>query len=333
MLTAVFDFDTPIVSAAFVCQYNYTAEDSETGEYLGTCVSQKDFYKQSEDKFNKLNELAEEGKIAPHTYTLRTKDNTSFSKSVSLIDDLDFDIIKRGQKVLKGRVEQILRVLKPDVLHLVIGGKGNFRNDVATIQPYKGNRGDKPLLTQALKDWVATYWEDKVIVSSGEEADDIVSRFGWGAYYKYGANAHKHMVMVHVDKDLNQIPGRHYNPDTGLDYIVTARKATYEFLKSTLLGDKTDNILGLSGLPEGVPKMLGVSRTKKGNVGEKTAEKLLDLGDGPRDWWSIVVWCYKIRWEEKWLEVLTENCRLLYLRRTEDEIYDLGSFLKGIDLL
>ena len=80
-------------------------------------------------------------------------------------------------------------------------------------------------------------------------------------------------IMVSIDKDLQTVEGKHYNPDKGELYEVTADEAHYNHMFQTLCGDSTD---GYKGCP---------------SVGAKTAEKILDVPTG--DMWSEVLATYE----------------------------------------
>ena len=126
-------------------------------------------------------------------------------------------------------------------------GKGNFRYDVAKTIPYKGNRKDskKPKHLEALMHHLERLGAVKV---EGIEADDAVAMdSNKGSYW-----------IVHVDKDLNQLPGWHYNPVKQERYYVSEQEAAKSFWMQMLTGDRVDNIPGLAG------------------IGPKKAEKILE---------------------------------------------------------
>jgi len=54
-------------------------------------------------------------------------------------------------------------------------------------------------------------------------------------------------VIVTIDKDLQQIPGWHYNPDTDELIEVTPEQGVLFHLTQTLTGDRTDGYPGLPG--------------------------------------------------------------------------------------
>lgn len=172
---------------------------------------------------------------------------------------------------------------------LRLTGPTNFRNDVAVSTPYKGGRtSEKPkhflALRQHMIDMGAT-------VSDNEEADDVV-------VYQYIAEPEKY-VMVHVDKDLNQAPGYHYNPVKKEFYEVSESDAVRAFYTQVLVGDRVDNIVCISG------------------VGPAKALKIIAGFTSAEDLFSAVSGAYLAAGLTP--ERLIENARLLWLRRVKGE--------------
>ena len=132
-------------------------------------------------------------------------------------------------------------------LEIYLTGSGNFRDELATIKVYKGNRSEahKPHWYTEIQDYMTTVWKANIV--DGIEADDILADL-----------QSDETCIVSTDKDLDQVPGWHYNWVNKDLYYVSVPSATHMLYKQILMGDSTDNI-------EGIPK-----------VGEKTAEKLLD---------------------------------------------------------
>jgi hypothetical protein len=119
-------------------------------------------------------------------------------------------------------------------------GRGNFRNDIAVTAPYKGQRvADKPIHYQALRDHLVNSWGFEVV--QGIEADDAV---GIAAY----AVPEDQSIMVHIDKDLNQFRGWHYNYRKKEKYYVSEFEGLTAFYTQILTGDRIDNIVGLKGI-------------------------------------------------------------------------------------
>ena len=116
-------------------------------------------------------------------------------------------------------------------------GTGNFRREIAPS--YKANRPDnRPAHWQAVREFLVT--QHKAQICNGYEADDEMGI----QQDKIGGTT----VICSIDKDLLQIPGKHYNfvkkvfqevtPDEGLKFL---------YLQS-LIGDRSDNIVGVPGI-------------------------------------------------------------------------------------
>lgn len=171
-------------------------------------------------------------------------------------------------------------------------GKGNFRDELAVTAPYKGQRiSEKPVHFQALKCHLVTSWGFTVV--KGIEADDAV---GIAAY----ALPEDETIMVHIDKDLNQFRGWHYNYRKQQKYYVSEFEGLVAFYTQILTGDRIDNIIGLKG------------------IGPVKAKKILADCTNETDLYKAVLKAYD--GDEK--RVL-ENGQLLWLQRKEHELWQL----------
>jgi len=172
---------------------------------------------------------------------------------------------------------------------LRLTGPTNFRNDVAVSTPYKGGRtSEKPKHFHALRQHMV---DMGATISDNEEADDVV-------VYQYAAEPEKY-TMVHVDKDLNQAPGYHYNPVKKEFYEVSESEGLRSFYTQLLVGDRVDNIVCINGVgPAKAAKIIGSAAD---------AEALFDR----------VLSAYTSAGLA--LDRLIENGRLLWLRRVKDE--------------
>ncbi len=191
-------------------------------------------------------------------------------------------------RTMAGFLEDLLLIDLPEVqtweLHLT--GKGNFRDDYAVTLPYKGNRKgtEKPTHYKLLRDYLELSW--RATVSHGIEADDMLAM-----RQTYLGD---HSVIVTLDKDLDQVPGWHYNFAKKNLYYLDQQEADFRFYKQFLTGDTVDNIQGVHG------------------IGPKKAEKLLE-GLTAAEMWEVVV-------EHLGYDRAIENGHLLYmLRHTDDK--------------
>ena len=184
--------------------------------------------------------------------------------------------------------------LKCEDYDAFITGKTNFRFETATTHPYKGNRklSEKPPHYAALRDKLVALG---ATISENQEADDDVGIIstkyeGW---------------IVHVDKDLNQLPGWHYNPVKDEQYYVTPFEGLVSFYTQLLTGDKIDNIVGLYG------------------IGPVKAKKLLAGCETEQQLYQAVIAAYAAHGEKP--ERVLENGQLLFLSRFEGQRWSLPS--------
>lgn len=138
----------------------------------------------------------------------------------------------------KKLIQSIVEETDADEYVGYLSGKENFRDDVATLQPYKGNRLDapKPRHYADLKSYLLKH--HNAIISDGVEADDLLGI----ACTTDDGNIN---ILCSLDKDLNMIEGLHYNWRRKELYVVEPEEADEFFIEQLLTGDSTDNIPGL----------------------------------------------------------------------------------------
>lgn len=112
----------------------------------------------------------------------------------------------------------------------------NFRDNIATIKPYKGNRENvaKPFYYDLIKNHLIN--EYFATSEEGLEADDLL-----------GLHSHPERIIISQDKDLRMIPGYHFDNSKRNKYYVEEEDADLFFFTQLLSGDSTDNIPGLYG--------------------------------------------------------------------------------------
>lgn len=129
--------------------------------------------------------------------------------------------------------------LKVDEYKLCFSDSENFRK---SLNPqYKGNRkGRKPVGYKPLKEWAM---ESHPSFSKPTlEADDCLGIL---------ATKFKDTIIVSMDKDLLQIPGKFYRigvDGTGELLEITEKQGTEFFLTQCLTGDVTDGYAGCPGI-------------------------------------------------------------------------------------
>lgn len=140
----------------------------------------------------------------------------------------------------------------------------NFRIQHAKTLPYKGNRKekDRPIHLGACRKYMVDYWNAQIV--HGEEAEDAC-----------GKSNGEGVIIVHIDKDLNNLVGRHYNYDKNEFYDITPKQAYYNFYMQLLTGDlSVDNIPGLKWFCNGPLNVLG--KPKKTGWGPVSLTPILE---------------------------------------------------------
>jgi 5'-3' exonuclease len=126
-------------------------------------------------------------------------------------------------------------------------GKNNFRKN---INPeYKANRDKiiRPIYLEQCRDFLIQEWNAEV--SEGCEADDLLGMTQKIKSYEQGHPEYKeNTILCSLDKDLDMVPGLHYNWNKRIIYEVSELDGLRFFYKQLLIGDKSDNIFGIEGI-------------------------------------------------------------------------------------
>lgn len=179
-----------------------------------------------------------------------------------------------------------------------LGGKGNFRYQVAKTKPYKGNREKTEFVTkwvQYINEYLVQVWDFQLV--DGIEADDAVS-ISSVQLTERGIN---HLICSN-DKDVDTVPGNHYSMSKRKFYHITKDEASFLLHAQYITGDTTDNIPGLKG------------------KGKAYVEKLL-RDKTPDKYAESVAWAYKQYAKQVdylWATYLEEQKALLTLLTTHD---------------
>lgn len=149
--------------------------------------------------------------------------------------------VQVGMKAIDAWLISVMDYLKVEQSIGFIKGASNFRmeNDKA----YKAKRKDSiaPEI-RARIDALYDYLLHIATEGEGAEADDYCCI----QMYQELSDGNN-PVLVHVDKDLNQIPGWHYNPKKNEVYFVLPEEAYAFTMQQLLIGDYTDGIVGIPG--------------------------------------------------------------------------------------
>ncbi len=181
-----------------------------------------------------------------------------------------------------------------DALHLFLSGDGNYRKSIPYPVTYKGGRPEKPLHLQEVRDYLVNKFY--AVLSNGMEADDALGIF---------ATENPGCILAFVDKDIKQVPGKHYNLDSREFSEVSELEGLKLFYKQMLTGDRADNILGIEG------------------IGPKTAEKLIDKLATQEQMENVTRQKYKEFFKDEWYQMYRSNTDLLRILRSKEELEEV----------
>ncbi len=169
--------------------------------------------------------------------------------------------------------------------YLTSSDHSNFRYD---IHPeYKANRVQKkPTHYHLLRDFLLNCHGAEMVY--GQEADDALAQAQTDD-----------TVIVSIDKDLDQILGKHFNFVRGILYEVVPPDHLRSLYRSILSGDATDNIPGIRG------------------IGKVYSSRMIDHLLTEREMYDKVLEEYTKAFKEDAERLLVRNASLLYIRTLE----------------
>lgn len=193
------------------------------------------------------------------------------------------------KKALDDRIGEIMSDIDAVNGVVFIKGKDNFRYKVA--DDYKGNRKDtiEPDVKERI-DMLYEYAKGFCVESDNAEADDYC-----GVASALAIKENQSFIVCHIDKDLDMIPGWHYNFRKKEFYEVSLSEGYYNLMKQILTGDSTDNIQGIKGM------------------GPKTADKILNNVDNDH-LLDKVIDTYKQKCGDNWEHEFYKSANLIYIR-------------------
>lgn len=215
------------------------------------------------------------------------------------------------------------RFIKPSFRGF-LSGSDNYRNKIAKQAVYKGNRDpeNRPYHYEAIRDYVRRYWD--TVVSRNCEADDLISIMA-----EQAITQHRDFIVVSIDKDLDQIPGRHYNPDKRVFYSQDRDSALLYFYQQALSGDSTDNIPGCYRVgAEGAKKWMAEYTSEFEEIGLEQERSIWDAI--VREYTSSAARAGCKYGAEMAPDVALETARLVYIQRAPRELWSAPGTDYGI---
>lgn len=184
-------------------------------------------------------------------------------------------------------IDKTLSETGADEFSVYLSGDNNFRYQI--YPEYKANRTQpKPRFLKEVKDYLIEKY--KAVVSDGCEADDLLGIEQCRAIDEndgcaFGLYNVPPTIICSIDKDLRQIPGKHYSfeingtinrgPRSGESWTrpmelceVSEFDGLRSFYTQVLVGDSTDNVKGASGI--------GAVKAERILAGCNTEQELLE---------------------------------------------------------
>jgi len=234
-----------------------------------------------------------------------TVDDTGFleARMDGMIDNITTGVHEQIDKLL-GQAKQFPYAVSNYIFLTGCDQIENFREEVDP--GYKANRSpnSKPAKYQELRSFLQQK-TDNTITTQGAEADDYLAQAMTDVKKVLPTFE---PVIVSIDKDLDMIPGWHYNFVKKSLYYVDDYEAHKFFFMQMLMGDAADNIKGLH------------------RVGPVKAKKLIEsatVSGSPELDIQIKAWKDKAQKEyqnhfgpEAWVHKWNMNCDLLWIWRT-----------------
>lgn len=223
-------------------------------------------------------------------------------------------------QMAKKAMQKIMEDTEADEYEVYIAGQGNYREDIAVTQPYKGNRSaPRPDHWEGVRNYLRESWG--AIEVDDMEVDDKVSMILWEDFLEGGGS----IVLSSGDKDLNNTPGMHYNPRTRKKYWVTSTQAARHFWYQMLAGDKVDHILGLPrGSESLIEKYDTLTHHAKTGFGEGSAKKLMACSTDTGEDVALDAYVHWGKDEEiaydDLVDYINEQGQLLWMLRELDEL-------------
>lgn len=189
------------------------------------------------------------GKAAMNDFFKYEPDITSYEWE----SELEVEPLSHVLSTVKSAIRNIVKATKADDYKLYLSDKTNFREDIATVAKYKGNRDDKrkPVHHKDVIKYLKSNCD--AIIEPNLEADDLLAR-----------DQTDDTVIASIDKDLLQIPGKHYNFVQDKKLYVSPEKGRRKIYEQMLTGDRTDNIPGIYKMgPVTANKILDMEETEE----------------------------------------------------------------------
>jgi 5'-3' exonuclease len=202
------------------------------------------------------------------------------------------------RKQVDKTIDRVMNLVGADSAVVYVKGPNNFR--FQADPEYKAQRKDTiPPEIKALINDMYDHCDSFAMQSVDGEADDYCTFTA-----RMARMEGKSHVTVHIDKDLDCIPGWHFNFKTDVFREITFEFAYRFMMQQFLTGDSTDNIKGLKG------------------IGPMKAQKAMD-GYSEEQLWDCIVSTWQKHQGADWKDNFVRCVNCIYLRSDADDLRPL----------
>jgi hypothetical protein len=280
-----FDADSLVYGAAFACEHpEYVV--AHPGEEEDAQLYAFGPYKEKKNASAALAELDADGQA--HIYMRHRVEPPAWAINTMT------RMIQKAEEAVADRFSTEVET------EFYLTGDGNFRDRIATIKPYKGQRGaPEPKYKKLLREQLIEF--HGAVIVNGMEADDMVC---------IRQTMEPGGVIAGVDKDLLQCPGWHYNIRKKKFAQVNANLGEALLYRQIIAGDAADNIMGCYRVGESKAKAL-----------VKPSMTVVEMADIAREQFSINIEKFPHLYPEGMTaeEAFYETAQLVYMRRSLDD--------------
>lgn len=318
--TLLFDYDFLLYKACFAVEKSKIKVINKITSEESNFKCRSDFW----GRGKKIGgELAKINKSRTSPYT---------KEDFEIIDEKELEPFNSAVIVINSMINNICKQLGTNNFYGYSGTGETFRERLATLKPYKGNRENliKPTYIDDLRDYLCDYKNCEIVKDI--EADDAVSMDAYHYYNQYKKTGKNKVITVAIDKDSKGCTGYLFNP-----------YKDFEPLEINGLG----TIFNDEGKPDGYGRAWLYYQICRGDdvdfydpaclssmkVGDVTAYKALDGCSTDKQYWQAIVNFYKKMYPEPvtftnfrgdeltvdWLYILQEITDLAHMKRWYDD--------------
>lgn len=228
----------------------------------------------------------------------------------SFTEEEDKVYLERSWDKFREMIEEVTEAVYATDCLIAVKSDLNYRDDIYPIEiadgkavwGYKANRwkpeGERNKFVPTIRELAVASMG--AVTATYREADDLLNM--WAHQARLVGDPY---VIVSIDKDLDCIPGLHYDVNSKKVYEVSERTALRFRYQQLLSGDSVDNIPGIPG------------------IGPKKAASAVATAADEDELQTLVVEMYMTAYDDNWYDMLLANGKMVHIQSHEQDYFDL----------